>query len=301
MVNIVYLVIAYKNLEQMIRLVNRLNAPNVQFLIHIDKKSDEDYLTGAQRALRDYPNCYFIKRETVYWGAWGLTQVSLNAIHYIEAHDLKCDFLIYMSGQDYPLQSNDRIHAFFENHRGKQFLDHFTLPYENWPGRGGLNRVELYHFQLGGKTLVYPPFAGRDSPPRLLKPIMPFFPFKPRKLPGGYRFYGGSAAIILARNGITYIDQFVKTDLGQRIVNFYTRTANADEMFFQTVMMNSSMGNTVVNDELRFTDWSKKGAHPEILTKHDYQRLKDSGHLFARKFDVQVDAEILDLLDEGSD
>ncbi|PJF39533.1 MAG: glycosyl transferase family 14, partial [Chloroflexi bacterium] len=60
MINIVYLLIIYKNLEQVIRLVDRLNGANVQFLIHVDKKVPNDYFTGAQRAFQSYENCTFI-------------------------------------------------------------------------------------------------------------------------------------------------------------------------------------------------------------------------------------------------
>jgi len=130
-----------------------------------------------------------------------------------------------------------------------------------------------------------------------MKHITPILPFTTRKLPGNYQFYGGSAAVTLARNGISYVNQFVRSDLGQQMVHFYMRTQNADEMFFQTVLMNSQLRDTVVNDKLRYVDWSQKNSHPKIITKQDYQRLKDSGQLFARKFDIHVDAEILDMLD----
>ncbi|PJF37632.1 MAG: glycosyl transferase family 14, partial [Phototrophicales bacterium] len=107
----------------------------VQFLIHVDKKVPNDYFTGAQRAFQSYENCTFIKRESVHWGGWGLTQAMLNGIHYIEDHDVTCDFLIYLSGQDYPLKSNEDIHNFFKNKQDKQFMEYFSLPSEGWTGR----------------------------------------------------------------------------------------------------------------------------------------------------------------------
>lgn len=42
----------------------------------------------------------------------------------------------------------------------------------------------------------------------------------------------------------------------------------------------------------------ENGSHPYVLTQKDYEKLISSDMLFARKFDINCNAKILDLLDE---
>ena len=44
---------------------------------------------------------------------------------------------------------------------------------------------------------------------------------------------------------------------------------------------------------MRYVDWSGGGRSPRVLTGADYGALKQSGMLFARKFDEAVDGEII--------
>ena len=44
---------------------------------------------------------------------------------------------------------------------------------------------------------------------------------------------------------------------------------------------------------LRYVDWSAGGRSPRVMTNADYDALKRSGMLFARKFDESVDGEII--------
>ena len=78
---------------------------------------------------------------------------------------------------------------------------------------------------------------------------------------------------------------------------FWRYTWGSDEFFIHTVMMNSSYKKDIIRESGRYIDWSQGGANPKILTKEDFEDLKNSDKLFARKFDMSIDTEILDLLD----
>lgn len=296
MVQLVYVLIVYKDADQVIRLVRRLQAPNAQFLFHIDRKADAGFTNRIVAAFGNEPGCHFIRRERVYWGSWALVQVMLNAAAYVVERGIPCDFLIHMSGQDYPIRSNEEISAFFEAHRGRQFLEYFELPCQYWV-RGGLDRIEYYYLHLNGRPFMFPPIANRRKVRKVMDLAARVLPTGRRVLPGGYRPYGGSAAVILARNGVEYVTEFVETSLGRKIVRFFKHAMHPDELFFQTVLMNSPLRDTVINDELRYIDWPELGAaHPRVLTADDYPRLVGSGKLFARKFGAD-NPEILDMLD----
>ena len=69
-------------------------------------------------------------------------------------------------------------------------------------------------------------------------------------------------------------------------------------MIFQTILHNSPHKVAIVNDNLVYTDWSAGGASPKVLTMGDADKLLSSDKLFARKFSVSADSEILDYLDK---
>ena len=72
-----------------------------------------------------------------------------------------------------------------------------------------------------------------------------------------------------------------------------------DEIFFQTILLNSPFQRMAVNDNLRYIEWpNPDSGSPVILCKGDFGKLISSPKLFARKFDVTVDADVLDLIDQ---
>jgi hypothetical protein len=95
--------------------------------------------------------------------------------------------------------------------------------------------------------------------------------------------------------------QFVCHDPSvDRYKSFYRNTFIADEGFFQTVMMNTAEHGEVVNDDLRMIDWVPDGdikLRPRTFTTADAAALTESTALFARKFDIEEDSRILDILE----
>ena len=71
-------------------------------------------------------------------------------------------------------------------------------------------------------------------------------------------------------------------------------------MFFHTIILNSPLQESVVNDDLRFLEWRnpETAGGPAILGTDDFGKIIASSKLFARKFDVTQDAEILDMIDK---
>jgi hypothetical protein len=69
-------------------------------------------------------------------------------------------------------------------------------------------------------------------------------------------------------------------------------------MFFQTVFLNSSFNQRVINDDLVFQKWTG-GRHPEVLGVKNYGEMVSSGKMFARKFDTATDSVILDMIDKN--
>lgn len=66
----------------------------------------------------------------------------------------------------------------------------------------------------------------------------------------------------------------------------------SDEMYKQIVLLNSNL--PCINDDLRFVDWKDMIHHPHIITMRHWANIRNSHKLFARKFDQNIDNEIID-------
>ena len=72
-------------------------------------------------------------------------------------------------------------------------------------------------------------------------------------------------------------------------------------MFFQTILQNSPFvsrryfsGYDDDRATMRLIDWERgNGSSPYVFLAEDYDRILQSGMLFARKFDERIDAEII--------
>ena len=85
-----------------------------------------------------------------------------------------------------------------------------------------------------------------------------------------------------------------------QVVRFFRHVFVPDEIFFQTILMNSPLHDEIENDNLRYVEWSREPA-PAVLGVDDLDAMLSSGKLFARKFDPTVDDAVLAELDRRLD
>jgi Core-2/I-Branching enzyme len=268
-----YILSAYKNLDQLVRLVERLTAEGSVVYVHVDKKTDEAEHGRLERSLAGRPRVYLLERHVCHWGGFGHVQATLKGIDALLASGSDFEHVVLLTGQDYPIKPLAEIERFFAEHRGTSFMAYNELPSEWWSPRGGLDRVEYRHWRWRGHHV------------RL--------PWK-RRFPTGVRPYGGGAYWNLSRACVEHVAELVESR--PDVVDFFRHVDIPDEIFFQTVLMNSELAGSVVNDNLRYIDWTR-GPRPALLEARDLPALTASPKLFARKFDMLHDADILDLID----
>jgi len=78
----------------------------------------------------------------------------------------------------------------------------------------------------------------------------------------------------------------------KNVKRFFQFTWGSDEIIFQTILYNSIYREDMVNDNLRYIDWSAGQASPKTFTIEDAPTLLNSGKLFARKFNQNTDNTI---------
>lgn len=271
---IAYIVSAYKRPEQLARLVAHLGRSSSAIAIHVDAKTSRHDYDAMVAGVRGISGVQFLPRHRCYWGGFGHVRASLKGIAYLVESGVEFDYAVLLTGQDYPLLGADGLRAFFASAGGRSYLSHWRLPFAPWGVHGGLDRLERRH--LLGPVRLHVQLPGR------------------RSLPEGLQAFGGSPYWALARPVVEWLHGFVQ----QRpdVIRFFERVYIPDELFFQSVLLSSDHAGSIVNDNLRYIDWRATPA-PKVLTTRDVPAMLESGALFARKFDAEIDSEVLDALD----
>jgi len=299
-VKIVYLIAVHKNPEQVVRLVRKLDTKSTSFYLHVDKKADNEIYRRLVGDLDDLPNVHFLKRRKVYWGHFGLLGAIIQGLEEIFNRNVSFNYIVFLTGQCYPIKSNSYIEKTLEESEPYSFIHHFPLPSARWQdeGRGGLNRVECWHIRVGGRTLRFPAEFRRSSRivPLLWSALASLFPIK-RKFPRGFHPFGGSNHWWLSRDCAEYVNNFVGRN--PAFVNFFRFVLLPEEIFFQTLILNSPFKGRVINDDLKYICWPDNADRPTVLFTDDFESIAESSRLFARKFDISVDADVLDLIDQN--
>jgi hypothetical protein len=272
-----HLILAHAYPKQLERLINRLHHPEADIYIHLDAKASiSDFVY-----LQDLSNVYFVsKRTSVVWGTYSLVQATLDGMEEIMMAKENYSHINLLSAQDYPLKPADEIHTFLKANADKSFID--------WPVIGdewadGVHRVENFNF------------GDYNYPGHYLFQYMVNFCKIKKKIPDGLKPYGRSQWLTITPKSAQYVIDYLKTH--PKIKRYFRMSFAPDEFIFQTILGNSFLKDTLVNDNLRYINFPSGNLHPTTLTVADAVALTTSGKFYARKFNPNTDAVILNYLD----
>jgi hypothetical protein len=281
-VKIAYLILCHKSPEHVIRLISRLRAEGSFFVVHIDKKAGPPVSDVLQSFSAHSPDVVLAKRVRCYWGSFSLVQATINCIDAAISSKRPFDYAMLVSGQDYPLKPAQAIQRFLANNMGREFIETFRLDKPNkWTTHeqfyNAMNRVQYYTF-----------FIIRSR----------HFHLKvKRRFPFGWSPYGGSQWWCLTHECISYIRQFLLDN--PSYVRYFKRVFIPDETMFQSLVANSSFAEHNFGADLRYIDWTNPNPTcPRILDQSDFDRLRNSPNLIARKFDIDKSHELLNNIDK---
>jgi hypothetical protein len=295
-VNVAYVISAYKLPELLLRLVRRLDDPRASFFIHVDARAPAAVYDAMHSPLRFQPNVHFLPRHACYWGDFGHVDATMKGLAAAVQTVASPAYVVLLTGQDYPLVASDAIPARLAEGDGAVYMESFPLPTRRWP-HGGLDRIEHAQFRIGQRLIRVPgqPFKLPLAASAWMRTVRALG--LTRSFPGGLKPYGGSSYWAMPVECAEHVLRFAAEN--QTVMRFFERTAIPDEMVFQTILMNSAARDHVVQDTLRYIDWSGDGDSPAVLTSRHLADMTASGALFARKFDPGVDADVLDLIDRA--
>ncbi len=278
-----FIVLAHRNPDQVLRLIGRLGGAPI--FLHVDVRARPTVYRRLAAEAERYPTLRFLPRVHSGWGGWGIVEATLSGLR--AAHLLDVSHAAVLTGQDYPLVPVSDVHDFSRRHQGQSFVASWALPNPLWGPQGGMERIRYWHQSIYRR--------------RFRVPIA-------RSFPSGVRPFGSSAYCLLSRPAIGRLLDFLTRR--PDVMRFYPHTWIPDEMLIATGLHNSSPSEELIDENLWFMDWPPgSGKHPRVLDSSDADALlaaagrpgsaagEARAKLFARKFDAEVDAAIMDLLD----
>lgn len=278
MIRIAVLILAHKNLPQLDQLLQRLSE-DFDVYLHLDRKWQVD-----ESHFKKYGNVFLTERYTINWGSY--QQVQADAALFNMAFKKDYDYYFLISGQDVPIKSNAQIKKFVEENKNRSFVDYEAFPKKAWEKdfKGGYSRVSYYYGFDFKKD--FPGFILKKSL-AVVRLVQKVTGIKRTLQP--LKYYGGWNWVNINKAGMTHIVNYLNQH--PQFLKSFKYTLCGDEVWIQTVLLNSK--NKVVNNELRYTDWRGCLENPRTLTMEHLEEIKNSDALFARKFDTEVDSEII--------
>jgi hypothetical protein len=272
----VFLIAAHKDPAQLNALVEQLRDDDFLIYVHLDAKGaiSPGEVHPAARQVRE--------RVAVHWGCFSQVQATLNSLKQIVAEVPDFDKVLFLSAQDFPLLSNPALKAALGGLRGQELLDTVAIGRE--PGQWAADyRYQYFYRDEGGKQArLACSLANR---------AMRAFGIR-RRLPAGLRPWGGSSWWALSRDCVAALLERVRREPG--LIRFFRGVSCPDEMFFQTLVMNSPFAGRVLSENFRYIQWPEQGArNPKVLDEHDFERIAASKAHFCRKIDSRASAGLM--------
>jgi hypothetical protein len=269
MPRIAYFILAHANAEQLARLVTQLDSPAAHFYIHIDANTPDAVFGDMQSTVQTQAGkVTFIERQACRWGGASLVDASLRLIQCAMQDGFEWGVLL--SGQDYPIHSNEYLNKFLEETDDLGFIDlkstaEFDISY----------RYRAWHFEaLNGKT------SGK-----ILQKMQRFTQRLglQRALPAPLtQIHAGSQWWILSQTACQAVLDFLEQH--PQLIGFFKHTLVPDEMFFQTVLMHTAIAPQLTHNALRYLEWEAGAWSPRTFKPDEIGSLAHKPELFARKF-----------------
>ncbi|XP_018611749.1 xylosyltransferase 2-like [Scleropages formosus] len=282
------LVVHGRAIRQLKRLIKAIYHQDHYYYIHVDKRSN--YLHHeVEEIARQYNNVRVTPwRMVTIWGGASLLKTYLRSMQdLLSMLDWKWEFFINLSATDFPTRTNEELVAFLSQHRDKNFLKSHGRENARFIKKQGLDRLfhecDSHMWRLGERTI-----------------------------PPGLEVSGGSDWFALTRRFVEYVVRS-QDPLVSGLKQFYSYALLPAESFFHTVLGNSHLCDTLVDNNLRVTNWNRKlgckcqykhivdwcGCSPNDFKPGDLVRIQQLTRptFFARKFESTVNQEAINILD----
>lgn len=275
------LILAHKDIGYLCRLVESFPIGIFRLYIHVDRRCGlTDIQVGCIRQAADVR--YLGQEYSANWGSYALVRATILLCRKALA-DEDNEYFHLISGSDIRTCTCEHFYDFFKKNKGRNFIMNFdffsTSQVEKRRNRLVYeHRLEQYNIRDSkNDNDAYQRDLKNQVKNRKVKPL-PDFPV-----------FHGSQWWSLERACIRYIvgkESFIEKNF--KLVSI------PDEIFAQTVIMNSPFSQSVVNCNMRYILWEfRNGNSPAVLDRSDLPVLLSGDYLFARKVELPVSNDLI--------
>jgi Core-2/I-Branching enzyme len=327
-----YLVMSHTRPQQVVRLVRTLRtlSPEAAIVVHHDQRVTR---LGTAEVIAVGADVLLSPQQRIRWGDISQVDALLRALRWLEGH-VEYDWVVHMSGQDYPVRPLREYEARLRDGAAEAYLRYARVGTEaDVAGRWQEEAVRryFYHYRpvpavlarallrarhhhrladrasrsrkqttgVGRSSMAAAGSAGRR--PWFVAKMIPGdgrvrvgFPARRTPFTDGYCCYKGSYWVTLSRPAVRRLLDV--RNLRPELYQHFARTSNPDEAYVATLLANDE-SIRLLPDDFRYLDWTQRTPHPDVLTSADLERVMRSGRFLARKFDAGIDPGVLSAID----
>ncbi|MBP1163144.1 MULTISPECIES: beta-1,6-N-acetylglucosaminyltransferase [unclassified Chryseobacterium] len=270
-VRIAYFIMIHHKPEIFKNMFQKIYTRDQFYLIHIDKKAKQEFIEEIQLYIVHFPNVYILDSINIVSGGFNIVQAELNAMEFLLNVSKEWDYFINLSGEDYPLKSQNIIRKFLTTNKGRNYLFYYDQKFYR---PDTLQRIQNHFTEL---AYVISSFIYKRS---FMKNVIPYI--------GGKWFMFTRETCLFLTNNKTVMD----------FEDYYLHTFLPADSFFQTVLMNTSFNDIIVNDDKRAV--LETSFFQNTQNTFNYiQSLKSGNQLFIRKVNKKTDESIRKYIEDS--
>lgn len=234
------------------------------YLIHIDRKAQDSFTEEIQLYITQFPNVFILESLNIVSGGFSMIQAELNAMEFLLNASREWDYFINLSGEDYRLKSQPIIRNFLTVNNGRNYLFYYDQKFYR---PDTLKRIQNHFTEL---AYMISSFIYKRE---FMKGVVPYI--------GGkwFMFTRETCAFLTSNKKVMDFE------------DYYLHTFLPAESFFQTVLMNTSFNDIIVNDDKRAIFEKSIFHNKQDILKY-IDSLKSTNQLFIRKINHKTDENI---------
>ncbi|XP_075864733.1 beta-1,3-galactosyl-O-glycosyl-glycoprotein beta-1,6-N-acetylglucosaminyltransferase [Microcebus murinus] len=294
---IAYSLVVHHKIEMLDRLLRAIYMPQNFYCIHVDRKSEESFLAAVKGIASCFSNVFVASQlESVVYASWSRVQADLNCMKDLYGMSARWKYLINLCGMDFPIKTNLEIVRKLKSFMGENNLETEKMPShkeERWKKQYAVVNGKLTNT---GTVKMRPPL---ETP-----------------------LFSGSAYFVVSREYVGYV---LENEKIQKFMQWAQDTYSPDEYLWATIQRIPEVPGSLslshkydlsdMQAVARFVKWqyyegdmSKGAPYPPCNGIHvrsvcifgagDLNWMLRKHHLFANKFDVDVDHFAIQCLDE---
>lgn len=297
MTQLAFIILAHTDPVHLNRMIKSL-PENSEFFVHVDSKAN---ITKFQELI-DSENVHFTEqRVNVMWGSISIVDSQMHMIHDVLSSSNHFDYIISLSGLDYPIWDNDNIIKYFEVNMGKEIL--YASPMEKQEDKSILYRQ---HRPFNYKYYKYGSIKSKLRV-ALRKIIYTIGIRKSLHFKANHKMYelykGSTWWAITPKLAKCAYDTWRNN---HEYYKYFHDSFAPDETFIQTLAFNSAFAPNCLKLKKKFINladvtpltYIDYNDEVKVFTIEDYDELTNSGKMFFRKAVTGVSDSLLDKIDK---